>query len=189
MKKLDDSIMESKTKDAEEVIEFMSRTIDDFRNFFLPKKEKEEFYLNDAINTVVNIVSSSVENSNIKLIIDISDNLKLNTYMNEFQQVILNIINNAKEQLIQKNISNAYIKIHSTKKNGVLSLLIEDNGGGIEVEPKTKIFEPYFTTKHEIDGTGIGLYMSKIIIDKNMKGKLKVRNTKDGARFIIILPN
>ena len=189
MKKLDDSIMESKTKDAEEVIEFMSRTIDDFRNFFLPKKEKEEFYLNDAINTVVNIVSSGIENSNIKLIIEVKDDLKLNTYKNEFQQVILNIINNAKEHLVQKEIQDAYIKLYSVKKNGVISLLIEDNGGGIEVEPKTKIFEPYFTTKHEIDGTGIGLYMSKIIIDKNMKGKLKVRNTKDGARFIIILPN
>jgi len=188
MKKLDDLTMEKKSNEAEKVIEFMSNTIDDFRYFFMPKKEKEEFYLIDAINTVMNIVSSSIHNSNIELIIKVDKEIKLYSFMNEFQQVVLNIVNNAKEHLVNKNIQNAFIKIYSVQKNGVISLIIEDNAGGIEIEPKNKIFEPYFTTKHDLDGTGIGLYMSKIIIDKNMKGKLKVRNTQKGAKFIIILP-
>ena len=188
MKKLDDETMNQKTKEAEEVLEFMSRTIDDFRNFFKPVKEKEEFNLVDAVSTVKNIVSSTLKNSKIDIIIDVDESIKLNTYLNEFEQVILNIINNAKDHLIEKNIENPWIIINSIEKNGVISLTIEDNAGGIEIEPKTKVFEPYFTTKHDSDGTGIGLYMSKIIIDKNMKGKLKVRNTDNGAKFIIVLP-
>lgn len=154
----------------------------------MPKKEKEEFLLLDAVNSAITIVSSTLINSDIKLNIKIDNNLVLNTYLNEFQQVILNIVTNAKDHLVEKQIKNGWIKIYSSNKNNILSLVIEDNAGGIEVEPKNKIFEPYFSTKHDSNGTGIGLYMSKIIVDKNMKGKLKVRNTLNGAKFIIILP-
>lgn len=188
MNSLDYDTMEKKSKEAECVLEYMSRTIDDFRNFFMPKKEKEEFLLLDAVNSAITIVSSTLINSDIKLNIKIDNNLVLNTYLNEFQQVILNIVTNAKDHLVEKQIKNGWIKIYSSNKNNILSLVIEDNAGGIEVEPKNKIFEPYFSTKHDSNGTGIGLYMSKIIVDKNMKGKLKVRNTLNGAKFIIILP-
>jgi signal transduction histidine kinase len=102
--------------------------------------------------------------------------------------VLLNIINNARDVLIEKQIVNPCIKITAYEKDEYVVLYIEDNGGGITVEPKGKIFEPYFTTKSDSDGTGIGLYMSKIIVDKNMKGKLTVRNTQDGAKFAIFVP-
>ena len=108
--------------------------------------------------------------------------------MNEYKQVILNIINNAKDVLIEKNIDNPWIKIYAIEDNNYIVLYIEDNGGGILVEPKTKIFEPYFTTKEDGHGTGIGLYMSKVIVEKNMKGKLRVKNINNGALFAIHTP-
>ncbi len=188
MDKLDKQTMEQKSKEAELVLDYMSHTIDDFRNFFMPKKDKEEFYIKDAINSVMTIVSSALEYNNIKVEINVSDNLKLNTFINEYEQVLLNIISNAKDVLIQNNIKNPLIKIYGEEQDGFVILYIEDNGDGVKVNPKSKIFEPYFTTKGDSDGTGIGLYMSKIIIDKNMKGKLRVRNTKDGAKFVITVP-
>ncbi|WP_428026830.1 cache domain-containing protein [Arcobacter sp.] len=188
MDKLDKQTMEQKSKEAEMVLDYMSHTIDDFRNFFMPKKDKEEFYIKDAINSVMTIVSSALEYNNIKVEIDVNDNLKLNTFINEYEQVLLNIISNAKDVLIQNNIKNPLIKIYGEEQDGFVILYIEDNGDGVKVNPKSKIFEPYFTTKGDSDGTGIGLYMSKIIIDKNMKGKLRVRNTKDGAKFVITVP-
>ncbi|WP_428023801.1 cache domain-containing protein [Arcobacter sp.] len=188
MDKLDKQTMEQKSKEAELVLDYMSHTIDDFRNFFMPKKDKEEFYIKDAINSVMTIVSSALEYNNIKVEIDVNDNIKLNTFINEYEQVLLNIISNAKDVLIQNNIKNPLIKIYGEEQDGFVILYIEDNGDGVKVNPKSKIFEPYFTTKGDSDGTGIGLYMSKIIIDKNMKGKLRVRNTKDGAKFVITVP-
>ena len=119
---------------------------------------------------------------------DIDEKIKITTYLNEYKQVLLNIINNAKDVLIEKNIENPLIKITAQEDNNQITLYIEDNGGGILVEPKSKIFEPYFTTKEDSNGTGIGLYMSKIIIEKNMKGKLRVKNTKNGALFTIHIP-
>jgi C4-dicarboxylate-specific signal transduction histidine kinase len=101
---------------------------------------------------------------------------------------MLNIIKNAKDVLIEKKVKNPWIKIYTKQEGNHIILYVEDNGGGVEVEPKSKIFEPYFTTKKDSDGTGIGLYMSKIIVDKNMNGKLRVRNSEFGARFEIILP-
>ncbi len=185
---LDEKTMEIKSKEADKVLEYMSHTIDDFRNFFMPKKEKEEFYLIKAVEIVMNIISSTLANYNIKISISIDDNLKITTYLNEYKQVLLNIINNAKDVLIEKNIHNPQIQIHATQDNNYIILYIEDNGGGILVEPKGKIFEPYFTTKEDSHGTGIGLYMSKIIVEKNMKGKLKVKNIKNGAQFAILIP-
>ena len=185
---LDSKTMEIKSKEADEVLEYMSHTIDDFRNFFMPKKEKEEFYVYKVLDSVMTILSSALKNFNIEVDIDVNKDIKLNTYLNEYQQVILNVIKNAKDVLIEKEIKNPYIKITAYEESEYVVLFIADNGGGITVEPKGKIFEPYFTTREDSDGTGIGLYMSKIIVDKNMKGKLRVRNTKDGAKFGIHIP-
>lgn len=185
---LDKEMMEKKAQEADKVLEYMSHTIDDFRNFFMPKKEKEEFYLYKAIDSVMTIVSSGLRNFNIDIEINIDEKILLKTYLNEYQQVILNILKNAKDVLIDKKIKNPTIKISAYEEADYVILYIEDNGGGIIVEPKGKIFEPYFTTKTQSDGTGIGLYMSKIIVDKNMKGKLRVRNTKLGAKFAVYVP-
>jgi signal transduction histidine kinase len=188
IKSLDEKTMNQKLLEADNVLEFMSQTIDDFRNFFMPKKEKEEFLLYKIIDVVINIVSSTLKNYDIKLEIDVDKEIVLKTYLNEYEQVLLNIINNAKDVLIEKKVKNPYIKIKAYAEEDGIVLTIEDNGGGILIEPKGKIFEPYFTTKEDSNGTGIGLYMSKIIIDKNMKGKLRVRNTVDGAKFVIFVP-
>ena len=185
---LDSETMQKKSQEADKVLEYMSHTIDDFRNFFMPKKEKEEFYLYKAIDSVMTIVSSGLKSYNIKIDINIDEKLQLKTYLNEYQQVILNILKNAKDVLVEKEVKNPFIKISAYEETDYVVLHIEDNGGGITVEPKGKIFEPYFTTKSQSDGTGIGLYMSKIIVDKNMKGKLRVRNTKLGAKFVIVIP-
>ena len=188
IKALDDEVMQKKADEADKVLDYMSHTIDDFRNFFMPKKEKEEFYLYKVIDSVMTIVSSSLKSDKINVDINIDKSIKLRTYQNEYEQVILNILKNAKDALIEKNIKNPQIKITAYEEKEYVVLFIEDNAGGITVEPKGKIFEPYFTTKDDSNGTGIGLYMSKIIVDKNMKGKLRVRNTNSGAKFGIHLP-
>lgn len=185
---LDDETMVKKSKEADKVLDYMSHTIDDFRNFFMPKKEKETFFLYGIIDSVMTIVSSSLTNYNIKVDINLDMNTQVTTYLNEYEQVVLNILKNAKDVLIEKNIKKPIIKISAEDTGKCIVLYIEDNGGGITVEPKSKIFEPYFSTKDDSDGTGIGLYMSKVIVDKNMKGKLKVSNTKKGARFAISIP-
>jgi two-component system, NtrC family, C4-dicarboxylate transport sensor histidine kinase DctB len=185
---LDKETMEKKSKEADKVLEYMSHTIDDFRNFFMPKKEKEEFFLLREVETVMNIISSTLSNYNIKIETKIDENIQIKTYLNEYKQVLLNIINNAKDILIEKNIKNPLIQISAYEEETYVVVYIEDNGGGVLVEPKGKIFEPYFTTKEDSNGTGIGLYMSKIIVDKNMKGKLRVRNTQNGAKFAIFIP-
>jgi len=185
---LDSKTMQSKSKEATKVLEYMSQTIDDFRNFFLPKKDKEEFYLYKAINSIMSIVSSGLNSSNIIVKINIKKDILVKTFLNEYQQVVLNILTNAKDVLLEKNIPNPTIKIYAKNSEDNTILFIEDNGGGITIKPKSKIFEPYFTTKDKNSGTGIGLYMSKIIVEKNMKGKLKVDNVNFGARFAIYIP-
>ncbi len=185
---LDSETMQKKSQEADRVLEYMSHTIDDFRNFFMPKKEKEEFNLRKEIQLVMNIISSTLDNYNIKVEMNIDENIKIITYLNEYKQVVLNILSNAKDILIDKNLKNPLIKITVNEDKNYVILNIEDNGGGVLVEPKGKIFEPYFTTKEDSNGTGIGLYMSKIIVEKNMKGKLRVKNVNDGAQFSIYIP-
>lgn len=184
---LDKKTMDTKSIEADKVIEYMSKTIDDFRNFFMPKKSKNEFYIYQAVDMVMNIILSSLKNNNIKIELNIDKKLKIYTYKNEYEQVLLNIINNARDILIQNNIKEPKIKIQTEDKKDCIILSIEDNAGGIDMKIIDKIFEPYFTTKAESNGTGIGLYMSKIIVEKNMKGTLAVKNIKDGAKFEIII--
>ena len=179
--------MEEKSKEAENILNYMSKTIDDFREFFMPKKDKKEFFIKDAIKAVINIIGSSAKDKNIQINIDIPENIKTFGHKNEFEQVLLNIITNAKHVLMSEKIEKPKIDItlHVDKTN--LYLYIKDNAKGIKVTPIEKIFEPYFTTKEDSGGTGIGLYMSKLIIEKSMGGILKAENKKDGAMFTIRL--
>ncbi len=186
--KLDDEIMHKKSKEAEIVLDYMSNTIDDFRNFFIPKKEKERFNLRSDMDSIMTLISSTLSNNHINITFCIDEKIYLNTYKNEFGQVILNIIKNAKDVLLENKIENPWIKVYTEESEKYIKILIEDNGGGIEVKPRSKIFEPYFTTKNESNGTGIGLYMSKIIVDKNMNGKLRVKEGEFGAKFEILIP-
>ncbi len=175
--KIDEKYLENYEEKQMKIINFMSKTIDDFRNFFKVDKEKENFSIKKAIEEVIEIVSAQLKNHNIEVILN-GDDFEINGYPSEFKQVILNVINNAKDAILANNIQNG--KIIITLKEKYIS--IEDNAGGIPDEIKNRIFEPYFTTKE--NGTGIGLYMSKQIINQ-MGGDIEVTNTKQGAKFII----
>ena len=179
--KVDKKYVEDFEKKNLNIINFMSKTIDDFRNFFNKDKTKEEFILKDAITDVVKLIDKQLKNHNIEISIT-GNNKKVFNYKNELKQVILNIINNAKDAIIENNIQNGKISI-SIENN---KIIIEDNAGGIPKEIEDRIFEPYFTTK-DTKGTGIGLYMSKIIIEDHMNGKLYFENTQNGVKFIIEL--
>jgi C4-dicarboxylate-specific signal transduction histidine kinase len=168
-----------------EITKYMSNTIDDFKNFFATTKEKEEFKLSSQINASLNILSSSLKNNNIMLDIIVKKNPTVYGYKNEYTQVLINIINNAKDILIQRKIKNPKIIITIDEAEDEVIICVEDNGGGVKVKPIENIFKPFFTYE-KMNGTGIGLFMSKLIIENNMNGRLWVENKKDGALFKII---
>mgnify|MGYP000090004117 FL=1 len=169
------------------ITKYMSNTIDDFRDFFATDKEKIKFQLLEQINSTINIISGGLKTHNIKLDIIIKKNPEMIGYKNDYSQVLINIISNAKDVLIQRKIENPYIKISIFEENENIVTTVEDNGGGIKVNPIEKIFDPFFTYE-KIGGSGIGLFMSKLIIEKNMSGKLSVKNSSEGAFFKIIIP-
>ena len=168
-----------------QTIKFMSNTIDDFRNFFRKDKTKVIFDIKDTIEKTLNLQKAQLENRHIKLITNL-ENAKVKGFKNEFMQVILNLISNVRDVIEEKKIQNPVIEISSFVKDGYVYVTVKDNAGGIPDEIKDRIFEPYFTTKEEGKGTGLGLYMSKEIIER-MDGSIEVENEKDGAKFIIKL--
>jgi len=180
-----------------EKTQFLSQTIEDFRNFIEGKKEKVEFVISSAIDNALSVVDSSISNHHITVKKDYQDMIFVSNYKNEFIQGILNIINNAKDALDehrQRDERFVFISVKKVKDTAVI--IIQDNAGGIPEDIITKVFEPYFTTKHQSQGTGLGLYMTYKIITESMGGLLKVENKsftfKDtsyyGARFTIELP-
>ncbi len=171
---------------AEKIIEYsmhLSSTIDDFRNFFKTDKEKELISYNELIKSALNIIEISIINQNIELITKLNSKESIDTYTNEIKQVILNLIKNAEDVLLEKKIKNPQITIETSGNR----LSISDNGGGISQEIIEKIFDPYFSTKLEKNGTGLGLYMSKIIVEEHCGGTLSVANDANGAVFTIML--
>ena len=186
-KKVDNDYILNAIDKSDKMIEFMSNTIDDFRNFYKPDKKKEDFYVSDACKKAINIIDATLENLGINLILDIKEDKKIFGYPTEFSQVILNIISNAKDVLIEKNIKNPKIEINIESK-GILSIIsIKDNAGGIEEKNLEQIFDPYYSTKDSSKGTGLGLYISKLIIERNMGGDLSVSNNSEGAVFKIVV--
>ncbi len=183
---LDEKYLEKQVKKTMELIEYMSQTIDDFRNFFKTDKEEKEFSLEKIIKNTVHLLESSFESLQIEIILDIKKDVIIKGFPNEYSQVLLNILSNAKDAIAPDKNKNKYVKIKLQKdKTGKSILKIFNTGRPIRKNILDKIFDPYFTTKHESVGTGIGLYMSKTIIDKNMKGNLYANNVKNGVEFTI----
>lgn len=171
-----------------EIVQHLSKTIDDFRDFFKEDKKASSISMDELIDGSVHIIESIFTSKGISIEYDYADKSSLHTYPNECRQVILNILKNAQEAFEENNVQNPCIKIKSFKKDNQHCISIEDNAGGIPKDVIDNIFEPYFTTKDEYNGTGIGLYMSKTIIEKHCMGEINVKNHNDGVLFSICLP-
>ena len=187
MHKLDNEDIEEKAQAISDYSQHLSRTIDDFRGFFKPNNSKTETTYDEIINSVLQIMETSLENKNIPLIKTLNCHENFHTYSNELKQVILNLITNAEEALLETMVEEPCIKIETYTKDDQYILEISDNAGGIPKEHIDHIFDPYFSTKKAKDGTGLGLYMSKIIIEEHCGGTLNVINIKEGALFSILL--
>jgi len=177
---LDDAYLNKKLDKATLQLDFMSQTIDNFKDFYLPNKTKEIFSLKEASFETLEIMRCQFQEQKIKVFINLNSDRELNSYKNEYKQVFLNLLSNAKDVFQQREIANPTITI-TIDKNFVSVL---DNGGGIDPKYLKKIFKPYFSTKKE--SSGIGLYMSKMIIERDMDGRLEASNHEEGAFFKII---
>ncbi|MCI6989597.1 MAG: HAMP domain-containing histidine kinase [Campylobacter sp.] len=193
--KLTQEFVSSQVKEALILANGMSKTLDEFGSFYSPNKQKRSFELDELIQNSLTLSRYILDKNNIKLTYEKQDGIRLFTYKNELLQVLINIINNAKDALNDKFYTK-YIIIKTYIKDNFAIIDIADNGGGIKDGVIEKIFEPYFTTKHQSMGSGIGLYMSKNLIEKHIGGELLVTNiTKEfgpreyrGANFIIKIP-
>jgi len=165
----------------------LSKTIDDFKDFFKPDKVANTVFLKDIVSDALGVIGKTLENNNIELKVDISQTLELKTYARELMQVLINILKNAKEAFKEED-KKKIIKIYMESVKDSVILRIEDNAGGIDSAIVNKIFDPYFSTKTSRNGTGLGLYMSKTIIDKHLHGTIHMKNVEHGSCFEIKLP-
>lgn len=177
--------MDSDIYEAMEILLHMSQTIDDFRNFFGEEKEKQEFFISKAVKRAMALVAPTLNNNNIRVEIETAADAVVNGFQNEYAQVLLNIVSNSREAAIERNISHPRIIIRIAREDEHSVLYIRDNCGGIADDVISRIFDPYFTTRGPDKGTGIGLYMSKVIIEQNMAGHLSARNVAGGVEFRI----
>ena len=175
--------LERQTADARRLIERMSHTINDFRDFFKPDKRKEVFHLKDAIGDALGLVSASFKAHNIEIALDAPEDVCMEGFPNEYAQVLLNLLSNAREAILQRGVRQGRVALRLQTGNGMAVLTVADNGGGISAEALERLFDPYFSTKE--GGTGIGLYMSKMIIERSMNGRIEARNESEGAVFTL----
>ena len=187
--KLDDTVLDEFKEDSMRQILQMSKTIDDFRDFFKPDKAIKIFDVKQQLFHAVEMVKPIVASHGIELTFNAEDNLKIESFPNEFGQSIINILNNAKDVLLESCGDHTKQIIVEAKRGENLDVVvsIEDNGGGIDEIVMPNIFEPYFSTKGAQHGTRLGLYMTKIIVEEHMHGRISVENTPEGARFQIVL--
>jgi PAS domain S-box-containing protein len=169
------------------VLHHMSNTIDDFRDFFSPNKQAAQFDIDVQIKKTLNILQDMYSNLGIKIEANLNK-CQVTSYAREFSQVLINILNNAKDALQEQKVTDPVIKVDLYCDDGYAIIDIKDNGGGIDPSILEKVFDPYFTTKQSSVGTGVGLYMSKTIVEKHMKGEISAANESDGAIFRIRLP-
>jgi C4-dicarboxylate-specific signal transduction histidine kinase len=192
---LTDEKLEKALDDINQSSQFLSTTLDDFRNFFAKDKIKQEFQIDNTIDKLLKLLDSNFSGGDVVFVVNVP-NTTIVAYENELIQVLINMVNNAHDILIERDIFPKVIQINGSIEDDSFIISIHDNGGGIPDSIKEKVFEPYFTTKHQYQGTGIGLYMSYEIINQHMQGEITVGNeplvfkNKEymGAKFTITLP-
>jgi PAS domain S-box-containing protein len=185
---IDKEHLEKSFEKSRKLINRMSETIDDFRYFFKPRHKKNFFFVYESISATTALCEERLDINMINLNVTGDKDLQLYGYPNQLSQVILNIVNNSIDALSERKEQNKLINIKVYKDQDDCIIKICDNGGGINEDIIDEIFNPYFTTKEEKNGSGLGLYMSKMIIEKNFKGKVEVFNEKEGACFKFTIP-
>ncbi len=185
---ISDELLEEVVEQVVGQLDYMSKTIDDFRDYFKPNKKKESVYIKDIITKSLDFLDYLFKVNAVKVSYKNSSESFLNIYLNEIVQVLINLSKNSIDAMIEKNIKERFINISTFEQDDNLVIQLEDNAGGIDDEILNKIFEPYFSTKHNKNGTGLGLYMSKQIIQKHSNGDIFVENTELGSKFTVKLP-
>lgn len=167
-----------------QLLESMDRTMQDFANFFKPDKQRNTFLLSEALHAAISIIEPSLKQIDTELQIDTKDDCKCIVYKNELIQAILNLLQNSRDAMESRPTKT--IKATTSCRNEMAIITIEDTGGGVDKNVIDKVFEPYFTTKDS--GTGIGLYMTRMIVEDSLNGSITVSNTEQGAKFVIMFP-
>jgi signal transduction histidine kinase len=185
--KLSEDIVEYFKDTSKKQIEQMSTTIDDFRNFFRTEKVKISYSINKVIDDVLQMTEPIYVSNSIEVKYTKTKECRSYGYPNELGQAFINILNNAKDALVENSVEDRYIVISLNETDDGCTIAIEDNAGGIPEEIIDKIFDPYFSTKGKKNGTGLGLYMTKMIIQEQLDADLSVENTDNGAKFTIFL--
>jgi len=191
---LKDSDFDKTCNAINENVQYLSKTIDDFKNLVQDDSPKKYFNLTKVINNFLSLISGTTTNDQITVVVNLDDSIEINGYENELNQCFMNIFNNARDALLKQ--TNRLFFIESYMKNKKVVIRLKDNAGGIPETFINKVFEPYFTTKHQFQGTGLGLHMTYNLIEEGMKGRIKVKNSNfnyknldcNGAEFLIILP-
>ena len=188
---LDELDNEELKRAADEIIkqtQYLSKTIDDFRDFFKPSTNRETVSVDDVVEEAVRFVEKSLENNSIELKKTFEAGSKIKTYSRQLLQVLITVIQNSKEALVENNTDNRFISLETYEEEENVCIKICDNAGGISDDIADKVFEPYFSTKEEKTGTGLGLYMAKIIMEKHITGRIWFENNSDGVCFFIEIP-
>lgn len=179
--------MDGFVEDIKQSVFFMSKSIDDLRNFFRPDKKRVPYSLNQAIEKALSILYTQISGKGIDLRVELADDVTLTGVENEIQQVVINLLTNAKEALLERKTAHPWIVLRTRVEKEKAVIRIEDNAGGIPPEIIGNVFDPYFTTKGE-RGTGIGLNLARMIVEKSLEGKITVHNGADGACFVVEVP-
>ncbi|MEJ5169173.1 MAG: HAMP domain-containing sensor histidine kinase, partial [Arcobacteraceae bacterium] len=186
---ISDELLDQVVDDVAKQLDYMSKTIDDFRDFFRPDKAKEFIKVSLLIEKAKDFLQYMMKTDSIAFKVEaLSDDVNIAIHINEVIQVLINIIKNARDAMVINNTQNRKIDVKYYIKDKNCIIEIEDNAGGIPENIKNKIFDPYFSTKTNKNGTGLGLYMCKTIIEQHSNGKIYVENTLNGAKFTIELP-
>ena len=186
--KLDDATFESIMKKMEAQINYMSQTIDDFKGFFQQDMELQETNLHALVQESIDLLKELFKSSDITISNEVDDRLLVRVFPNELKQVTLNILNNAKDALMEHPVQAKYIRVTAGQTDSETSIAIIDNGSGIKPEIIDKVFYPYFTTKFESQGTGLGLYIAKLVVEDHMHGTITAENSREGTCITIRLP-
>ena len=182
---LSEELLDGNVAKAMEIIQHMSQTINDFQEYLTPNKEKTRFSVDQVIAKTVSLIRENFQNQNIGIKTISADDPQITGFPNEYGQVLLNLFMNSRDAFLERGITEAQITVRSWVENERAVITITDNAGGVKEEILDKIFDAYFTTKELGKGTGVGLFMSKNIIEQNMGGRLSVRNVNGGAEFKI----